>query len=82
MGPFPQTIFRTILYACVNFNTFFSFFFFSSRSARFQYDANATPRFPDYEARLADQQQLAVLAVMNEKEAMILQKRKLVTPSY
>ncbi|XP_073239430.1 leucine-rich repeat-containing protein 27-like isoform X2 [Porites lutea] len=48
----------------------------SSRSARFQYDANATPRFPDYEARLADQQQLAVLAVMNEKEAMILQKRK------
>jgi len=48
----------------------------SSRSARFQYDANATPRFPDYEARLADQQQLAVLAVMNEKEALILQKRK------
>ena len=57
-------------------------FFFSSRSARFQYDANATPRFPDYEARLEDQQQLAVLAVMNEKEAVILQKRKLVNPSY
>ncbi|KAL9983587.1 hypothetical protein ACROYT_G005782 [Oculina patagonica] len=49
----------------------------SSRSARFQYDAGAaTPRFPDYEARLADQQEMAILAVMNEKEALILQKRK------
>ncbi|XP_068709488.1 leucine-rich repeat-containing protein 27-like isoform X3 [Montipora foliosa] len=47
-----------------------------TRSARFQYDANATPRFPDYESRLADQQQLAILAVMNEKEALLLQKRK------
>ncbi|XP_058954381.2 leucine-rich repeat-containing protein 27 isoform X2 [Pocillopora verrucosa] len=48
----------------------------SSRSARFQYDANATPTFPDYEARLAEQQEMAILAVMNEKEALILQKRK------
>lgn len=48
----------------------------SSRSARFQYDANANPTFPDYETRLAEQQEIAILAVMNEKEALILQKRK------
>ncbi|XP_029198184.1 leucine-rich repeat-containing protein 27-like [Acropora millepora] len=47
-----------------------------TRAARFQYDPTAAPRFPDYEARLADQQQLAILAVMNEKEALLLQKRK------
>lgn len=53
------------------------FLYWSSRTARFQYDAGgATPRFPDYEARLADQQEMAILAVMNEKEALILQKRK------
>lgn len=67
---------RELSFLC-HFSLMFIFKTFSSRSARFQYDAgNVTPRFPDYEARLADQQELAILAVMNEKEALILQKRK------
>jgi hypothetical protein len=41
-----------------------------------RYNASASPRFPDYEARIAEQQQTAITALLNEKEDTILQKLK------
>ena len=36
------------------------------------------PKFPDYEATIAKEQRLALVATLNEKEEDIIQKRKLV----
>ena len=36
----------------------------------------AEPKFPDYEAKIAEEQHLALEVSLNEKEHLILQKRK------
>ncbi|KXJ16151.1 hypothetical protein AC249_AIPGENE4557 [Exaiptasia diaphana] len=43
---------------------------------RFKYGGSAPPRFPNYEAKAVEQQQLAITAMLNEKEDSILQKLK------
>ncbi|XP_031550498.1 leucine-rich repeat-containing protein 27-like isoform X2 [Actinia tenebrosa] len=43
---------------------------------RTRYNASASPRFPDYEAKIAEHQQMAITAILNEKEDSVLQKLK------